>query len=321
MISVSPRRKPSRWMLPVLLLIALTLGTGIGLLVSWALWPVEYVNVAPSSLYPAHRNEYLVLIAVSYARNRDLGQAQRRLADLGSSAQIEAQLVALAEDYILNGKNASETRALAGLAYALGYRRAALLPYLPEVLPTATWTPFPTVPTSTLRPLPTATETPIPTPTETAVIDPTPIDATAAPSPTPVETPTALPTTTPMHTLRPTWTPTITPTPRPRYKIVEQQRTCDPPGGVLAVTVLDETGRPQPGVELLVRWNGGDDRFFTGLKPELGPGYADFTLARGQTYELVMVGMESDVVQGLDAEGCGEAQLASWTVVLRLNRP
>lgn len=310
-----PARSQKRWLLPVSFVLALAIGAGVGLLVSWVFWPVEYVNVAPNSLHQAHRDEYMVLTAISYARSRDLGRAQSRLASLGSSAQIEARLVALAEDYILNGRKTSETRALAELAYALGYRRVALLPFVPETLPTATMTPFPVVPTSTPRPLPTETDTPIPTPTDTPTIEASVTITDATPGTPPVQAHT------PTHTPPPTWTPTVTPTPRPRYEVIEQRRTCVPPGGVLAVTVLDEAGRPQPGVELLVRWNGSTDRFFTGLKPDISAGYADFTLERGQICELVVVGMESQVVQGLDTDGCGEAQLASWTVVFRLNRP
>ena len=37
-------------------------GIGIGLLVSWIVWPVEYTDVAPDSLHPLHREEYIVLI-------------------------------------------------------------------------------------------------------------------------------------------------------------------------------------------------------------------------------------------------------------------
>lgn len=310
------RRRPTGWTVLLILVISLVAGTGIGLLVSWVFWPVEYVDVAPASLHPAHRNEYLLLIAMSYARNRDLGLAQRRLAALGSPTRTEAELVELTETYILGGHKQVEARALAALAHALGYRRTAFQPYLPTTLPTATWTPVPVAPTSTPRPLIVPTETPTPTPTETATPSPEePGTDTGTPT-VAASTPTWTPTPSPI----PTWTPTVTPTPRPRYVIVEQERVCAPPGGLLTVTVLDMGGNPQPGVELLIRWNGGDDRFFTGLKPEIGPGYADFDLQSGQVYDLTVVGTESDVALGLDTAGC-QGYPASWKVVLRLTRP
>jgi len=50
--------------------------------------------------------------------------------------------------------------------------------------------------------------------------------------------------------------------------------------------VLDASGEGVPGVEALVIWDEGQDRFFTGLKPELGLGYADFTMEPGTLYSL-----------------------------------
>ena len=33
-------------------------------------------------------------------------------------------------------------------------------------------------------------------------------------------------------------------------------------------------------------WDQGADRFFTGLQPEISPGYADYTMKGGTTYSL-----------------------------------
>jgi hypothetical protein len=86
------------------------------------------------------------------------------------------------------------------------------------------------------------------------------------------------------------------------------------------VMVLNAEGQQQPNVELLVRWSGGDDHFYTGLKPEIGPGYADFALAKDQTYQVVVVGAESQVAQGIVADTCeGKGYLASWQVVFQWN--
>ena len=59
------------------------------------------------------------------------------------------------------------------------------------------------------------------------------------------------------------------------------------------VMVLDAEGQQQPGIELLVRWDGQDGHFFTGLKPEVGPGYADFGLKKGVIYQVLIIGAES----------------------------
>jgi hypothetical protein len=96
---------------------------------------------------------------------------------------------------------------------------------------------------------------------------------------------------------------------------------CESPGGQLMVTVWDAEGQPRSNVELLIRWDDGDERFFTGLKPEMGLGYADFAMEKGKSYELVVVGMESDVARDILADMCvDEGYLSSWRVVFRLNR-
>jgi hypothetical protein len=43
-----------------------------------------------------------------------------------------------------------------------------------------------------------------------------------------------------------------------------------------------------PGAEIIVSWKDGEDHFFTGLKPELGNGYADFLMTPGVTYSVRM---------------------------------
>ena len=52
------------------------------------------------------------------------------------------------------------------------------------------------------------------------------------------------------------------------------------------IEAYDASGQPVPGAEVIVQWNGNEDRFFTGLKPELGLGYADFVMQPGLVYTL-----------------------------------
>jgi hypothetical protein len=49
---------------------------------------------------------------------------------------------------------------------------------------------------------------------------------------------------------------------------------------------LDRFNNPVAGVLVIVTWAGGEDRFLTGLKPEKGPGYADFAPMPGTLYTL-----------------------------------
>jgi hypothetical protein len=86
------------------------------------------------------------------------------------------------------------------------------------------------------------------------------------------------------------------------------------------VMVLDDKGQQIPNVEILVRWAGQSDRFVTGLKPELGPGYADLALEKDEIYQAVIVGAESEVATDIVADTClTEGYLASWQVVFQWN--
>jgi hypothetical protein len=99
--------------------------------------------------------------------------------------------------------------------------------------------------------------------------------------------------------------------------LVEQQRFCERGEGsdLLRVNVYDGEGKPLPSVELLVRWTGGEDRFFTGLKPDVSPGYADYDLATGGSYQVGVIGTESDVAQGISGGDCtDELARVVWEV-------
>jgi hypothetical protein len=91
-------------------------------------------------------------------------------------------------------------------------------------------------------------------------------------------------------TRRPTATATTAPTATPGapFELSEQEQICDPALGEpqIQVVVLDAAGEGVPGIEVLVLWDEGEDRFYTGLKPELGWGYADFSMQVGETYSL-----------------------------------
>jgi hypothetical protein len=170
---------------------------------------------------------------------------------------IENTIVALAERYINEGHDVRDVRALARLADALGKTSAAMRPFIA--------TPTPTPP-----PTPTATPNP-PTPTPTRVVRVTP-------SPT----------------------PTVTPTPASAdaFGVAQSTALCDPTtDGLLRVYVRDGTGKGIPGVQVLVSWPGGEDRFFTGFKPEVDPGYADFEMKSGEAYQVELVGVKSDVAR------------------------
>jgi hypothetical protein len=60
-------------------------------------------------------------------------------------------------------------------------------------------------------------------------------------------------------------------------------------GGLLRIYVRDRLGIGVPGVEIAVSWAGGDDRLFTGFKPDIDPGYADFQMELDERYQVKLV--------------------------------
>ncbi len=112
-------------------------------------------------------------------------------------------------------------------------------------------------------------------------------------------TPTSRPATTPSPRPRPTLLPTAIAL--PEFRIAERTATCGTPGrpGSLVIRVRDARGNGLPGIEVAVSWAAGEDRFFTGLRPERGPGYADMELSPGVEYQVSLAGAQSESAQGI----------------------
>jgi hypothetical protein len=265
------------------------IGLALGLSYTWVIDPPPLTVTGPAALNPHDKEIYTVLIAAAYVADEDLDRARSRLAQL-EDPDTEKTIVALAERYINEGRDAHDIRALARLSDALGGTSAAMRPFIATSTPTLTLTPTPT-------PLP-------PTPTPTQVIR-----ATATPTVTP--TPRRTPTTEPVDL----------------FGVVQSTALCDPmTDGLLRVYVRDGAGKGVPGVQILVNWPGGEDRFFTGFKPEADLGYADFEMEPDEIYEVEMVDVESDAAQDV---GIGLADLCpdlppdvkpSWQIVFQINR-
>ena len=74
---------------------------------------------------------------------------------------------------------------------------------------------------------------------------------------------------------------------------------------------MNASGDPASGIEVIVTWEGGEERFFTGLKPDKGLGYADFTPIPGVGYTL-RLGDGGEPVSGLSAVSCQSAGETFW---------
>jgi hypothetical protein len=64
--------------------------------------------------------------------------------------------------------------------------------------------------------------------------------------------------------------------------------SCDPDGqrGLLMVEVRNKKRQPIEGQEIIISWSGGEESFFTGLKPEINDGYADFLMQQNAIYSV-----------------------------------
>jgi hypothetical protein len=136
--------------------IGLCFGVSIGLYVGWIALP-QLGNVDISNLKATSQDDYIALVARTYAYDQDLDLARERLAQLKDSKILE-RVANLALTYA--GQNKSEAAQIASLALALGSRddEVAIIAMTPSAAlaslttPTSTATlvvPVGTTPTST----------------------------------------------------------------------------------------------------------------------------------------------------------------------------
>lgn len=116
-----PRRKP-----PLYLLTGLGFGLILGLVVAWLIWPPSVGAVGPNSLDSASKDQYRLMVALSYAATGDLGRAEARLALIGDTDPVRA-LTAQAQVMLANSAKQREARALARLAANVEEHLAALV--------------------------------------------------------------------------------------------------------------------------------------------------------------------------------------------------
>jgi len=295
------------------LLTGLVIGIALGLVYAWLISPVKYVDTEPATLRADYKDAYRQTIAQAYAVTGDLARAQARLALLGD----EDQALALAEQ-AQRARAAGDpeaSQALAMLAAALGE-----VPLLPSPLPADTATPSVSPPPS-LSPTPSGTPAPEFTATATATFTPTAtLTPTLGPTPTATRTPRATVTPKPTRTPLPTITPT--PTLAPPFVLDNQVQVCNPSltEPQIQVFLNNAAGQGVPGVEVIITWASGQESIFTGLKPEIDPGYADFVMSPGTVYTLQVTG-GGQIIPDLSIPECatddGERYAGSWRLIFK----
>jgi hypothetical protein len=261
----------------ILVVIVLALGAAIGLAYAWLIEPVTFSESSPAQVMQAYREAWLIMAAEAYVQDGDWNRTQARVNALRDT-QLAQTLTDLFDRYQADGPNPT-ARALARLADRLNVRTPAMQVYLTSIS--------------------------APTPEIVATIEPT-----APPRPIATAIPTA--TSVPLPTLTPTATPV------PEYQVIDRAAECthgnQPPQ--IRVIVQDQFGQGLPGKEVRITWEGGSDRFVTGLKPEIDPGYGDFDMQPDQAYNVGVDKPTSVIVSGLRADSCETDGRTSWRLIL-----
>lgn len=268
------------------LLTGFVLGLVLGGVYSLRIQPVRYTDISPEMLDAPSRDHYRAWVAAAYAANNDLVRARARLALLNDDDPYRA-LAEQAQRWLAAGQSEEDARALGLLAASLLQAQATLL--APPAVTSSAVTPQTTeeiIPTDT------------PPPTQSTL----PISDTA----------------------QPTQAQAVTPTSPAPFTLSKRETVCDPDlgQGLIQVYVWDSSGAEVAGVEIVINWQGGEDHFFTGLKPDVGLGYADFSMTPGITYTL-RIASGGEPVTNLSAPPCttnsGESYWGVW--VLEFTQP
>ena len=115
------------WLLP-----GLAVGVGLGLLIGWVIAPVTYYDTVPAQLHPLYQEEYVRLVALTYAVTQDLEAAQCDL--IGPESDRSCGTTARSDGGADRGRCADPVviESLARLAQDLDAEMPVMAPYLRE---------------------------------------------------------------------------------------------------------------------------------------------------------------------------------------------
>lgn len=275
------------------LIIGLLLGVGGGLAYAWLLSPVVETDTAPRQLNRTAKAHYTVAIALSFAENSDLGLAIQRLTTLELGVDPLTEVAVIACDLARSGYVDSDAglQAVRSLKtfYQLQGRTGCADTLVPDIQTERVVEIEVPTPTATLPPPPTKTPT-------ITVADNAATQASVL----------IVPTNTPNRQFSGSVSGTF----------CEVERS-----GWVVVNVTTFDGQGIPGQVVRARWDGGEDRFASGLKPAFGQGYADFEMESGRNYTIDMPGQADPITAEIVARPCttetGEQAITGYRVVFR----
>ncbi len=273
--------------------VGLLLGLAGGLITTWFVVPLTYVDTYPPMLAPRYRQDWARMVVWGYAIEGNWDRTQVRLLNLAEDEVATVATDVLNRAVVL-GHPMEVIQRIARLAADYGASGPGVAVYLDggDMLIDGT---LPVVP-----------------PAPSASSDLTPTPSSQAPTVTPTAT----------RRSRPTVTPTPLPTPEPPFRVVSQTLTCalEP---VIAISlevsrtvevrgreVSEQVGLPMREIWLI--WESGADRAITGFRPEIGLGYADFDVEPGHVYNLYIDSPTGPPVLTVQIEPCPPDEGAGW---------
>ncbi len=272
----------------------LVVGIGLGLLYAWLIAPVRYINTTPDTLRADFKDQYRMLIAASYASTHDLARAKVRLELLGDVDPVQV-LSAQAQRMLAAGQPFDVVQQVAMLADDVQSGVA-------HIPPTATM----------------ESNIGIESPTSTPAAS---LSGTETPGATPAESPTLEIVTTilPLDTITPRPTYTLTPTAGAPFILLSNDKVCSPnlTDGLMQISAIDSRHHQMPGVEIVITWDGGEEHIFTGFKPDIANGYADYVMQPNVTY-TVQIAESGTPVPNLTAPSCTDSSGQTYTGGLHL---
>jgi hypothetical protein len=299
--------------------LTLLAGLGLGLAYSWLISPVTYVDANPAILRADFKDQYRIVIAAAYTSSHDLARARARL-ELLSDTDPVGELSAQAQRMLGAGESFEDAQPLAQLAADLRQGFASVSSTSVPVTSTSfasepfASTPFTAISNTPDLETPSAEETTATTTTE--FLEPTVIPTLSFEQtplvPQSISTPTPRPTSTPRPS---TGSP---------FTLVGQDTVCDVnlQPGLLQFILVDSRRKQVAGMQIIVTWAEGEDQFFTGFKPELGDGYADFTMQANTVYSIRVVESGS-FVPNISAPTCTDPNGADYLggILLTFQQP
>ena len=263
------------------LLTGLVLGLIFGLVYSWVISPISQVDTHPNLLRDDYKDIYRSLISRAYRANNNLPRAQARL-DLIGDEEPALALAAQAQRFLAESEDNEMALILANLSSVL---QSANKP----------------VPTS-----PQLSSTPSPENSNSSNGGTSQNSSDSTPSPT--------------NGIN--RSPTPSPTDSPPFILQVSVSNCDPTLGesLIQVIATDGSGKGIPGVTLEISLGTNPTEvFYTGLKPELGLGYADYSAEPGLTYQ-VEIPESGLIITGIEVPTCqtesDDSYWGSWEIYI-----